>query len=103
MSRSLRRKQQKVARNRTGKSPDAALARADQALQAKQWDKASGALRDVLKVRPDHVDSWINLGALHIKAGEAQQADSFWEGQRTGGRSGHCCAGCGRAGGDDIG
>ncbi len=74
MSRSLRRKQQKVARNRTGKSPDAALARADQALQAKQWDKASGALRDVLKVRPDHVDSWINLGALHIKAGEAQKA-----------------------------
>ena len=31
-------------------------------------------MRDVLKARPDHVDSWINLGALHIKAGEAQQA-----------------------------
>ena len=53
MSRSFRRKQQKVARNRTGENLDAALARADQALQAKQWDKASGALRDVLKARPD--------------------------------------------------
>ncbi len=74
MNRKLRRKRQKANRKSPDGTPEAALGRAEMALQAGRWAEAARFFRDVVKARPDHAASWANLGALHMQSGDAENA-----------------------------